>query len=163
MRFLNIVALLLCTFATLYLLWPSPKFPDAPPGSIQSQLPGDTESIYRKAYYSNLSRSEVEDFYFQQFGRWGIRQILPPEEAQTLVRDQTRSSYLEEIIHPVRESLYVNVFVPTLPQDDIRVDGVKYLNKVSVRYLPSQPISRLTVLLMTAVVAYLLVKEYALA
>ncbi len=160
---MKLITLLLCTFATVYLLWPSPKFPNAPLGSIQSQLPGDTESIYRKAYYTNLSRSEVEDFYFQQFGGWGIRQILPPEEAQTLVRDQTRSSYLEEIVHPGRESLYINAFVPTLPQYEINIDNVKYLNKITVRFIPSHPISRLTVLLMTAGIAYLLMKEYALA
>lgn len=147
----------------VYLLWPSPAFPPPPPGSIQSHDPGDTESVYRKAYYSNLTRSEVEDFYFQQFGGWGYRQILPPEEAQTLVRDQTRSSYLEEMVHPWRESLYVNAFVPTLPKDEINIGEVKYLNKVTVRYIPSHPISRLTVLLMTIIVAYLLTKEYALA
>lgn len=160
---MKISVTIILLLAVGYLLWPSPKFPDPPPGSIQSQEPGDTESIYRAAYYSNLSREEVEDFYFWQFGGWGIRQILPPEEAQSLVRDQTRSSYLEEMIHPGRESLYVNVFVPILPQDEIRINGVKYLNKISVRYVPSQPVSRLTVLLLTAVAAYLLFKEYVLA
>ena len=160
---MKILVTIVLVLAVGYLLWPSPKFPAPPPGSIQSQEPGDTESIYRAAYYSNLSREEVEDYYFRQFGGWGIRQILPPEEAQSLVRDQTRSSYLEEMIHPGRESLYVNVFVPILPQDEIRINGVKYLNKISVRYVPSQPVSRLTVLLLTAVAAYLLFKEYVLA
>ncbi len=154
---------LLLLLFTVYLLWPSPKFPNAPRGSIQSQLPGDTESIYRKAYYSNLTRSEVEDFYYQQFGRWGIRQILPPEEAQTLVRDQTRSSYLEEIIHPGRESIYINAFVPILPNEEININGIKYLNKITVRYIPSHPVSRLTVLLMTMGVVYFVIKEYAWA
>ena len=162
-RLVQISAGLIFGILAAYLLLPSPKFPPLPPGSIQSTEPGDTESVNRAAYYSNLSREEVEGFYFRQFGGWGIRQILPPEEAQSLVRDQTRSSYLEEIIHPARESLYVNAFVPTLPQDEIRVNGVKYLNKITVRYVPSQPISRLTVLLMTVVTAYLLVKEYVLA
>lgn len=160
---MKILVTIILVLVVGYLLWPSPKFPVLPPGSIQSQEPGDTESIYRRAYYSNLSRSEVEDFYFQQFSGWGIRQILPPEEAKILVRDLTRSSYLEEIIHPGRESLYVNVFVPTLPKDEINIDKVKYLNKITVRYIPSHSISRLTVLLMTAVTAYLLIKEYALA
>ena len=163
MKLVKIFVAIVFLGTAAYLVLPSPSFPQLPPGSIQSTEPGDTESIYREAYYSNLSREEVEDFYFRQFGGWGLRQILPPEEAQSLVRDQTRSSYLEEMIHPGRESLYVNVFVPTLPQDEIRVDKVKYLNKITVRYIPSQPISRLTVLLMTAVAAYLLVKEYVLA
>lgn len=160
MKYLFFLLLLLFT---VYLLWPSSKFPDLPPGSIQSQEPGDTESIYRRAYYSNLSRSEVEDFYFRQFGEWGIRQILPPEEAQILVRDQTRSSYLEEIVHPGRESLYINAFVPTLPKDEINIGEIKYLNKITVRLIPSHPISRLTVLLMATGLAYLLFKEYVVA
>ncbi len=157
---IRIAALLLFVLAALYLLLPSPQFPKVPPDSVQSAEPADTESIYRRAYFTSLSRQELVDYYFGKFGGWGIRLVHPPEEAQTLIRDQTRSSWLEEIVHPGRESVYINAFVPTLPTDQINIDGVHYLNKVTVRYQPSSPLPRLTVLVMVSIVIYFMAREY---
>ena len=103
-------------------------------------------------------------FYDLQFrGRIPIqyRLDLPPEGAYSLIRDQTRSSYLEQIVHPWRESLYINVFVPTKPTEQINIQNVHYLNKVTIHYLPSHPIPRLTVLLLTGIVLMWLAKEYS--
>lgn len=157
---LAIIFALAVLAAAWYLLLPSPSFPDAPPNSLQSNEPADTESIYRRAYFTNLSRDELISFYKKQFGNWSIEQVLPPEDAQTLIRDQTRSSYLEELVHPARESLYVNAFVPTLPTDEINISGQHYLNKVTIRYVPSDTIARLTGLLLAAMVIYFLAYEY---
>ena len=44
--------------------------------------------------------------YTKQFG-WGERLNYPPEDAQTLIRDQTQATFLEEIVHPMRESLFI--------------------------------------------------------
>lgn len=160
MKIVKATLLIVWIMTGCYLLMPSPRFPNIPPGSIQSSEPGDTESIYRKAYYTNLTRPEIMDFYFTEFGKWGIVSNHPPEEAQVLVRDQTKSSFLEEIVHPGRESIYVNGYFPTLPKDAILINDKSYLNKVTVRYVPSTPIPRLTVLTLTLLVTYLLIKEY---
>ncbi len=160
MKLLKIFAAMVFLIMAIYLALPSPNFPQLPPGSIQSIEPGDTESIYRRAYYTNLTREEIMAYYFQQFGGWGLQIILPPEEAQTVIRDQTKSSYLEEIIHPGREVLYVNAFVPQLPKDQININKVHYLNKVAVRMVPSHVIGRLTMLLLVTGASLLLFKEY---
>ncbi|MDO8487923.1 MAG: hypothetical protein Q7S31_01230 [bacterium] len=161
-KILLISACILAVATAGYLALPSPNFPAAPPGSLQSTEPADTESVFRRAYFTNLTREELMAFYLGQFGTWSIRQILPPEMAQELIRDQTRSSYLEELVHPARESLYVNAFVPIRPTDEINMAGTHYLNKVTVRYMPSSLIPRLTMLLLAAGAAYLLGKEYGL-
>lgn len=161
MKIVKLLFLVLCAVVAVYLVLPSPDFPDNPPNSIQSTEPGDTESIYRRAYYTNSTRDEIMSHYFNQFGGWGIKLDRPREEAPTVIRDQTRSSYLEEFVHPGRESLYVNVFVPILAKDQINIDDVHYLNKVTVRLIPSPPIGRLTVLVMTAMAIVALAHEYA--
>lgn len=160
----KILFLAILVSSIYYLVLPSPKFPEIPPGSLQSNEPADTESTYRRAYYTNLSRSEIMDYYDNAFrGQIPIqyRLNLPPEDAITVIRDQTRSSFLELIVHPGRESLYVNAFVPSKPTEEINIDKVHYLNKVIVRYLPSHPISRLTVLAMSGLLILWLVKEYS--
>lgn len=67
----------------------------------------------------------------------------PPEEAQTLIRDQARSTFLEEIVHPFRESIFVNGFEPTRPQDAIFVEGRAWRQKIIVRFVPSVTLIRL--------------------
>ncbi len=146
----------------IYLALPSPSFPSPPLGSLQSTDPADTESVYRRAYYTNFSRLEIMEYYDQTFrGPIQYRLKLPPEDAYSVIRDQTKSSFLEQIIHPGRESLYINAFVPTKPTEQINIKGVHYLNKVTVRYLPSRPISRLTVLALSSLLFLWLSKEYS--
>lgn len=158
------LGLILLASSIYYLVLPPPAFPPLPPGSLQSAEPADTETILRQAYYTNLSREEIMQFYDKQFkGSVPIqyRLDLPHEEAYSLIRDQTMSSYLEQIVHPWRESLYINVFVPTKPTEQINIQNVHYLNKITVRYLPSHPIPRLTVLLMSSIMLIWIAKEYA--
>ena len=145
-----------------YLLLPAPPFPPPPPGSLVSTEPADTESIYRKAYYTNLSRAEVLDYYRSNFlSPLRYRLNHPPEESYALIRDQTRSSWLEEIVHPWRETPLINGFYPTLPTEQINLYGVHYLNKITIRMIPSRPVSRLTVLALAGLAAIYLSKEYA--
>ena len=161
-KIFNVFGLLLLISIFYYLILPSPKFPDVPPGSIQSNEPADTESIYRRAYYTNLTRPEIMDYYDLAFrGLIQYRLNLPPEDAYSVIRDQTKSSFLELIVHPLRESLYINAFVPTKPTEQININGVHYLNKVTIRYLPSHPISRLTVLALSGLLLFWLKKEYS--
>jgi hypothetical protein len=86
----------------------------------------------------------VLEYYTKVFSwsGWGMplptyRLNYPPEEAQTIIREQTRSSYLEEIVHPLRESFYVNGYEPKESEDKISVDGQPYTSKVTVRYVRS--------------------------
>lgn len=151
------------SLAVGYALLPGPPFPAQPPNSYKSTEPADTESPLRQAYFTNMSRQELMAYYFAAFGNWGLRLVLPPEDAYTVVRDQTRSSYLEEIVHPLHESLIVNAHVPMKPSDQINIDGVHYLNKVTIRYMPSSLATRLTVLLGTILVGYWLFKAWRYA
>jgi hypothetical protein len=158
---LKLVFVGLFAAGAVYLVLPSPGFPPPPPGSLVSNEPADTETIYRQAYYSNLSRSEVMKYYTTVF-RSPLQFTLnhPPEDAGTLIRDQTRSSYLEEIVHPGKEVLYVNGYTPTKPEDKIVRNGLVYSSKIVIHLIPSTIITRLTVLLLTAVVTVLLWREY---
>src|SRR3989337_2076372 len=108
--------LILAMFILVYVSLPSPDFPSPPLGSLQSDEPADSEDPLRRAYFVNLNRQEVIAHYENEFnkGFWFLKPRLnyPPEEAQTIIRDQTRSTYLEEIVHPFKESLFINGFEP---------------------------------------------------
>ncbi len=154
--------LILLVFISIYLALPPSKFPDVPPGSIQSNEPADTETIYRRAYYTNLTRQEIMEYYDRNFKNLiQYRLNLPPEDGASVIRDQTRSSFLEQIVHPWKSSLYINTFVPTKPTEQININKIHYLNKVTLRLVPSHPVSGLTVLLLTAIGFYWLMREYA--
>lgn len=158
---MKIISTILLLFAICYLIYPSKPFPNPPPGSLQSFEPADTETPNRKAYYTNLSRDQVMAYYRENFNKYALRLNYPPEEAQTLIRDQTRSSWLEEIYLPLRDSYLINGFYPTKPTEQININGVHYQNKITVRFIPSHPVSRLTVLLLFGVCTYFLYQEYA--
>lgn len=127
-----------------YLSLPAVGFPPPPPDSLQSQEPADTESPLRRAYFTDLSREEVTTYYRQNFKLNFFSAIIPnyrlnypPEEAQTIIREQTRSTFLEEIVYPFRESLFVNGFKPSQEKDIIFISGRKWEQKIIVRYVPS--------------------------
>lgn len=146
----------------VYLLMPSPKFPSPPPDSLQSQEPADTETLLRRAYFTNYTRAQVLVWYEKQFG-WGYWLNYPPEDAQTIIRDQTRSTFLEEIVHPFRESLFVNGFEPSSDntKDAINIAGKHWRQKIIVRSVPSSPVARVIVLVLTLALGAALVREYS--
>jgi hypothetical protein len=84
----------------------------------------------------------------------------PPEEAQTIIRDQTRSTFLEELVHPFRESIYINGFEPKTEKDTINIEGRTWRQKIIIRYVPSLTIIRVIVVGLTFVLVLWLVKEY---
>lgn len=154
-----LLSCILLLFAVYYLLAPLPGFPPPSSGSFISSEPADTESIYRQAYYTNLSRSEIMAYYKSRFPGF-VRLNHPPEDAYSLIRDQTRSSWLEELVHPWKDSIYINGFYPTKATDQINIGGVHYVAKITVRYIPSHPVTRLTVLALVMIGLYFLAKEY---
>jgi hypothetical protein len=151
----------------VYVLIPSPKFPSPPPGAVQSMEDGDTETLLRRAYFTDYQRQEVLAYYQNQFSKSTFLNIpfisfrlnYPPEEAQTIIRDQTRSVFLEEIVHPLRESFFVNGFQPKVAKDDIWYKGVHYNTKVTVKYKESSVVIRVIVVILTFIVSTILFKE----
>lgn len=103
-----------------YLTLPTPLLP-ALDNSARSDEPGDTvQNPDQAAYYTfRDSRPSILGELQEKFSlsnslgkRLEYRLNYRPEEVGEFVRDQLRSYYLEEVIHPLRESLFINVFDP---------------------------------------------------
>jgi hypothetical protein len=163
-KFLVILFLLFSLFFLGYLLLPNPDFPSPPPGSLQSKEPADTETPLRRAYFTNLTREEVINHYKKEFNKgfsiYTPRLNYPPEEAQTIIRDQTRSTFLEEIVHPFRESIYINGFEPREAKDAINIEGLPWRQKIIVRYVPSNEFIRIAIGLASLACLVILMREY---
>jgi len=152
----------------LYLALPNPDFPSQIPDSLQSNEPGDLEDPLRRSYFTNLTRDEVLEYYEKQFTQETIlgftlptyRLNYPPEEAQTLIRDQTRSSYLEEIVHPLRESIFVNGFIPESEKDTILIKESVWFQKITVKFVPSNTILRISIGIGIIISIYLVVEAW---
>lgn len=163
------LVLLLLGVLLIYLLIPSPSFPAPLPDSPQSQEPGDLrDPNHFVAYFTNLSREEVMQYYIQEFKHPGVLGYIPvlrirdypPEEAFTHIADQTLSNYLEELVYPLRESLFVNGYEPGPDDDQIAFEGVPYKSKVTIRYYESSVGARMLVLILTLGVIWWMSKEY---
>lgn len=161
-KFLYLLLILFASIFLLYILKPSPQFPSPPPGAVQSMEEADTESSLRRAYFTNYTREQVIAHYKNQFRLKNLTLELnyPPEDAQTLIRDQTKSYYLEELVHPFRESLYINGFVPQVAKDDIWYKGIHYQEKITIKYVPSNLISKLFMGALTLGIILWMIKEY---
>ncbi len=143
------------------MVFPSPPFPSPPPDAYISYEPADIETPLRRAFYTDYTREQVVLHYLEQF-KWlpTLRLNYPPEEAQTIIRDQTRSSYLEELVHPMRESWFINGFVPTSQNDEIWRDGKKYEQKIIIRYVPSNLKTRVIVFVLTTMAFWLVLDKF---
>src|SRR3990167_4477512 len=108
-----------------YVVLPEPGFPAPPADALQSKEPADSESPLRRAYFTNFTREEVMSHYKKEF-KWGLNLNYPPEESRTIIRDQTRSTFLEEIVHPLRESVFINGFEPKVEKDAINIEGLSW-------------------------------------
>lgn len=150
-----------------YLSLPNPEFPAPPSDALQSDEPGDTETPLRRAYFTNLTRDEVMEHYKNEFNRSPFLGIYlptyslnyPPEEAQTIIRDQTRSTFLEEIVHPFRESVFINGFEPKDPKDAIEIKGRPWRQKIIIRHIPSSIWLRLVLGISTLLAMAVVFKE----
>ena len=145
----------------VYLLLPGASSIDdfpPPPDSQKSTLAGDTwQEPTLKAYYSDNFRDFVVPFYKNSYEGKSIiffpamKLNYPPEFAFTAIKDQTKSTYLEEVTYPFRDSLFINGFEPFLSDGTPRYDGAtkmgndgqQYLTKVVIRYYPSSISSRI--------------------
>lgn len=150
---------LFCLVSIVYLSLPNFDFPVPPPDALQSQELGDTENLaVRRAYFTNLTRAEVLDWYKNQINHSKFMGIpfptflvnYPPEESQTIIRDQTRSTFLQEAVNPFRESIYINGFEPTEAKDAIFIEGRDWRQKIIIRYVSGSILLRLGIFILTA-------------
>jgi len=141
-----------------YVLLPNYNFPTPPSDSVQSKEPADTETPLRRAYFTNFTRAQVLDWYMDQFKHSSFHNLAlptlllnyPPEDSQTIIRDQTRSTFLQEIVHPFRETVFVNGFepAPTDNKDRIVINGVHWRQKIIIKFVPSGISVRLLIILL---------------
>jgi Ca2+/Na+ antiporter len=165
-KIVALVFFIFCIVFLFYLALPNPEYPSKVTDSLQSNEPADVETVVRKGFYTNSLRQETINHYEGEFSF--IKNIAvptyrlnyPPEESQTIIRDQTRSTYLEEIVHPFRETLFVNGFEPKLAKDEINIDGVHWNSKVIVVYVPSTLSIRFAIGLTSIFVMIVLYLEY---
>jgi hypothetical protein len=160
----------------VYMIMPGPKSVSnfsGVPTSIKSQEPGDTIQAPNVAgYYSNVYREEMIPFYRRAYTELTffpfapLRLNYPPEFAYVAIKDQTHGTYLEELVYPLRDSLFINGWEPFTKDGEPRytgatpftVDGVPYNTKATIRYYPSSFLVRLLVWAGISVSIYLLWK-----
>jgi len=169
MKTLVKILFLSCSLIFLYYLsLPNLEFPVPLPDALQSFEPADTEVASRKSYFTNFNRENVVIYYAETFFLVGagmvnfipIRLNYPPEEAQTIIRDQTRSSYLEELVYPFRESLFINGFNPASPKDAILIENKEWQQKITVKFVSSTPWVRVTLGMVSILLILVLSKLY---
>lgn len=142
-----------------YLTIPVSKFP-VPLWDFQSSIePADNETSLRRGYYTNITREQLMSHYVKEF-KWGFRLNYPPEEAKALIRDQTQSSFLEEIVHPMKESLFINGYQPKSDKEVLEIKGIRYDSKVIIKHVTSALPARLLIGVLTITVSWLLINEW---
>lgn len=140
----------------IYMVWPGPSkisdF-DALPNSDKSKLEGDTIQIPNvSAYFSDNFRDFVVPFYSKAYWKKTLLPFPPfrlnyaPEFSWIAIKKHTDSTYLEELVYPLRNSLYVNGFEPFEPAGQpkywgstkFEVEGKSLFTKTTLRFYPSQ-------------------------
>lgn len=142
-------------FLLVYMLWPGPgKISDFPalPNSDKSTLEGDTIQIPNvAAYFSDNFRQFVVPFYLSNYQNLSnlpfppLRLNHPPEFSWNVIKKHTDSTYLEELVYPLRDSIYVNGLEPFYEDGQpkfwgaikFEVDGRNWFNKTALRFYPS--------------------------
>jgi len=121
--------------------------------ATRSDEPGDTwQNPEQSAYFTQLDRASALGFYQDTFSLEIFGFKLPsyrlnyrPEDTPTYVRAHIDSYFLEEIVHPFRESLFINGWTPQLSptlahlspearaKQTIIFKDVEYLSKITLR------------------------------
>jgi hypothetical protein len=147
----------------IYLVLPAPVIPNLEP-ALKSTEPGDTWQIPGVwAYYTNLSRRESVDFYKKAFSRSPFLGILlptyilnhPPEYARETIRATQQTNFYEELVHPLRESLFISGWIPSedevylrqsqKPITDFLVEGQIFTAKITLYHVQSPILTRLLI------------------
>lgn len=170
------VFLIFCGLFLIYMIWPGPsKIADfkSLPDSAKSTLSGDTIQIPNVAgYFSNHYREFVIPFYLVNYWQKTLlpfpplRLNHPPEYSWIAIKKHTDSTFLEELVYPLRDSLYVNGFEPFYSDNtpkfwgstQFEVGGEGWFTKTTLRLYPSKLVVRLLVWMMVTVSIYWLFK-----
>lgn len=160
---LKILFIFSAAILLIYLIVPGPSSIDdfpALPNSAKSTLPGDTVQVPNvAAYFSDYYRQFVTNFYRDSYRHQALIPFLPislnypPEFAYTAIKDQTKSTYLEEYVYPLRGSLFVNGYEPFYENGQpkfwgsIKADEENniYYTKTTLRYYPARLWTKLSV------------------
>lgn len=145
------------------MLWPMPnKISDFRPlpESVKSKLAGDTFQIPNvSAYFSNNYRDFVIKFYQENFRdlAWlpflPYRLNYPPEYSFVAIKKHTDTTYLEELVYPLKGSLFVNGYEPFnidktakyWGSTKFQEEGKEWETKSTLRLYPSSFFARLIV------------------
>lgn len=167
-RRIRLIMLFVFVLGAIYLLLPGPSSIDDFPGlpnSVKSDLPGDTiQNPNIAAYFADVRRDFITRYYKNIFSRMlflGLPLPIialnhPPELAYKYVRDQQESTFLEEYVFLLRESIFVNGYEPSVENQILKkqssevgnhviYNGVMYDAKTTLRFYPSNLSSRLLV------------------
>jgi hypothetical protein len=146
-------------YAVIYLISPTPTPPDLA-NSVKSDEPGDTIQLKNvSAYYTNMTRTEVINFYKAYYSS-PFRIILnhPPEKSKEIIKDTIQSYYFEEFALPFKESLFINGFewendVFTKPEKRIKNKLIfkdkEYKAKITLKTIPVSVPKRLIAFFLT--------------
>ena len=144
-----------CLLLLIYMIMPGPsKITDfkALPSSDKSTLEGDTTQIPNvSAYFSNNFRNFIVRFYLADYQQktWlpfpPLRLNHPPEYSWNVIKKHTDSTFLEELVYPLRDSLYVNGLEPFYfdgspkfwGSTKFEIDGNGWFTKTTLRFYPS--------------------------
>jgi len=162
-KWLKITIAVIYLLGIFYLVLPEPVIPNLEP-ALKSVEPGDTTQMPGVwAYYTNLSRREAIDFFQKAFSRTPFLNIPlptyilnhPPEYARETIRATQQSNFYEEIVHPLRESIFVNGWIPSedkvylaeslKPITYFMIDGQKFNAKITLYHVRSPLWARLLV------------------
>lgn len=177
-KLLKFIFIAVSVLGTFYLILPASRNFPYLPNSVKSIEPGDTVQIANvSAYYTDTPRAEVVDFYFRYFSKspfLGIPLLSyklnhPPERIREILRDTQQTTYVEEIVHPFRESIFISGFEwnndPfTAPIGRVKniliVDGTTYQFKVTLYYQESKLCWRLLIFYLALLAIYFLFRIY---
>lgn len=153
------ILIILFILGLVYVLIPGPgtvdQFPPLP-NSVKSTEPGDTFQVPNlAAYFSDFDRQGITGYYRKEFARLHLFGFIPPvvlnyppKDAYQYVRDQQFSTFLEEYVYPLHESVYVTGYEPFVDgnirhmqhsfiADHIHVDGRYFVSKTVLRLYPT--------------------------
>jgi len=170
----KILIILFCffnIFAIVYLITPTPILPDLV-NSVKSDEPGDTVQLANvSAYYTNMTRTEVMNFYKAYYsGPFRIILNHPPEKSKEIIKDTIQSYYFEEFVLPFKESLFVNGFewendvftkIEGRVKNKLLFKDKEYKAKITIKTIPTSKPKRIAAFLFTEAAIIFAIFSYA--
>ena len=156
-----------------YLLLPEPQVFSFPAGSFYSQEKKIKNCSFSFFFYTDLNRQEVVRFYRQNFSSspffrlplFTYRLSHPPEKVKEILGEKEKASYVEEVVHPLKSSLFIlgyewekDPFVPQKKRvkNKIVIKGRTFKSKVTLCYRSSFRWERVFVFLGASFLAWLI-------